>query len=72
MILDTLLPILGVLATIGIPAVLVVQSYRANRPYKVVGHSFELGMTAVVWRDEPERTHWLTPDHIAQQKGSHR
>jgi hypothetical protein len=68
----TVLPIVGVLATIGIPAVLAVQSYRANRPYKVVGHSFELGMTAVRWRDDPDRTLWLTPAHLDQQKGSRR
>lgn len=69
---DTVLPVVGVLATLGVPAVLAVRSYRANRPYKVVGHSPATGMVAVRWRDEPDRTHWLTPSHLAQQIGSHR
>ncbi|MFB4275695.1 hypothetical protein ACBJ59_10420 [Nonomuraea sp. MTCD27] len=71
-LLDTLLPVIGLLVTLGAPTVGVVFSYRANRPYKVVGHSFELGMTAVRWRDDPNRTHWYTPDHLAQQIGQHR
>lgn len=71
-LLDSLLPVAGVLATIGTPAVLAVQSYRANRPYKVVGHSPSMGMVAVRWRDDPERTHWLTLDHLAEQIGQHR
>lgn len=71
-LLDPLLPVVGVLATIGVPAALAVQSYRANRPYKVVGHSPTTGMVAVRWRDEPDCTHWLTPDHLAQQIGQPR
>ncbi|MFI6296680.1 hypothetical protein ACIBEJ_34180 [Nonomuraea sp. NPDC050790] len=43
-----------------------------RKPYTVVGHSLALGMVAVRWRDDPGRTHWLTPDHLAQQIGQHR
>ncbi|MGI5288000.1 hypothetical protein ACQEVF_32310 [Nonomuraea polychroma] len=43
-----------------------------RRPYTVVAFNPELGMVAIRWRDDPDRTHWLTPAHLAQQKGQHR
>lgn len=71
-LLDTLLPIVGVLATVGLPTAALIFSYRANRPYKVVGHSPSMGMVAIRWRDDSERTYWLTPAHLAEQIGLHR
>ncbi|MFI7707583.1 hypothetical protein [Nonomuraea sp. NPDC049480] len=44
----------------------------SRKPFKVVGHDFGTGMVAVRWRDDPDRTHWVTPAHLAQQKGMHR
>ncbi|MEV0993383.1 hypothetical protein [Nonomuraea sp. NPDC050202] len=69
--LDVLLTIVVAMGWLAINVAVAVAVYRRLRPYKVVGHSFELGMTAVRWRDDPDHTHWLTPDHLAQQKGLH-
>ncbi|HUR74480.1 MAG TPA: hypothetical protein VMZ00_09390 [Sporichthya sp.] len=71
-LLDTLLPIVGLAAWLLIIAVVATAGYRQLRPYKVVGHSPATGMVAVRWRDEPDRTHWYTPGHLAQQIGQHR
>ncbi|MFC4122039.1 hypothetical protein [Nonomuraea zeae] len=71
-LLDTLLPIVGALVWLTLLTVVVVAFYRRFCPYKVVGHSPSMGLIGVRWRDDPKRTHWLTPAHLAQQKGLHR
>ena len=70
--LDAVLSALGLPVTLAVPTVAIVASYRRARPYKVVGHSYETGMVAVRWRDEPDRTYWFTPDSLASQIGAHR
>ena len=70
--LDTILALAGLPVTLAVPTVAIVASYRRARPYKVVGRSFETGMVAVRWRDEPNRTYWFTPDSLASQIGARR
>ncbi|WP_433520044.1 hypothetical protein ACQP2T_63630 (plasmid) [Nonomuraea sp. CA-143628] len=70
--LDELLSIAGLLIWLAILAVVVVTAYRQIHPYKVVGHSPSMGLIGIRWRDEPDRTHWLTPAHLQQQAGEHR
>jgi hypothetical protein len=61
------------LAAVAVAVAFVSTWYRDTHPYQVVGYSFATGMVAVRWRDDPTRTpHWLTPAHLAQQKGLHR
>jgi len=62
----------AVFLTLAVLGVALISRYRRSHPYKVVGHAPSIGMTAVRWRDDPGRTHWLTLDHLAQQKGLHR
>jgi hypothetical protein len=71
-ILDMVLPIVGLLVWLAIIAAVVIASYRRLRPYRLVGRNYGTGMVGVRWRDDPERTYWLTPDHLTQQKGLHR
>jgi hypothetical protein len=68
--LDTILTALSLPITLAVPTVAIFASYRRARPYKVVGYSPAMGMVAVRWRDEPERTYWVTPATL--QKGIHR
>lgn len=63
--LDAILPVVGLLVTTVIPTVGLVASYRRARPYKIVGHCLDTGMVKIRWRDEPDRTHIYTPDHLA-------
>jgi hypothetical protein len=69
-ILDMILPIVGLIATLTIPTVAIVASYRRARPYKVIAYSYDTGMVAIRWRDEPGRTYWVSPATL--QKGPHR
>lgn len=64
--LDTILAALGLPVTLAIPTVAIVASYRRARPYKVVGRSFDTGMVAIRWRDEPDRTYWVTAAHLQE------
>lgn len=70
--LDTILPIAGLLTWLTILTAVFVAAHRQIHPYKVVGHSYDTGMTIISWRDEPDQTHWLTPAHLQQQIGVHR
>lgn len=70
--LDEVFAVVGVLAWLAILTAVVVAAFRQIRPYKVVGHSPAIGMVVVRWRDDPGHTYWLTPAHLAQQKGLHR
>ena len=70
--LDTVLSLLGLPVMVALLIVVGVTAWRQVRPYKVVAHSFATGMVAIRWRDQPDRTYWLTPAHLQQQIGAHR
>lgn len=62
--------IAATILTLAVAGASLIAGYRRSHPFKVVGHNYDTGMTAIRWHDEPHLTHWVAPstlDHLRRE-----